>query len=87
MRIKISARELMELLAGRRTIDETNELHGWLEPDQENGAGRVKNLFELRLRDGQLPSAISVVKTGEEDSDDWVEFQFGPSDPAITPFR
>ena len=64
MRIKVSARELMELLAGRRTTAQANDLHGWLDPEDQKTLGRIENPFELRLRAGQLPLAISVIKTG-----------------------
>jgi len=87
MRIKFSARELMELLAGRRTIEQVNDLHGWLSPKGPNAPARQENPFELLLREGRLPTAISLTKTDEDDSDDWVEFQIGAPDPAITPFR
>lgn len=87
MRIKISARELMELLAGRRTIEQANDLHGWLDPEDQRALGRIQNPFELRLREGQLPRTISVIKTDEDDSDDWIEFQFGEADPVISPFK
>lgn len=39
------------------------------------------------LMEGRLPSSIDVVKTGEDDSDDWVEIKFGDIDPAISPLR
>ncbi|MHB1301915.1 MAG: hypothetical protein ACYCZB_00365 [Acidiphilium sp.] len=87
VRIRISGRELMELIAGRRTSAQANDLHGWLDPENRPTSSRTENPFEAQLREGRLPTAISVNKTDEDDSDDWIEFQFGPSDPAITPFR
>jgi hypothetical protein len=87
IRIRISARELMELLAGRRTSKQANDLHGWLDPENRPTSGLPGNPFEAQCREGRLPMAIFVNKTDENDSDDWIEFQFGPSDPAIAPFR
>jgi hypothetical protein len=87
MRIKVSAREFMELLSGRRASKQANDLHGWLDPESRNTPGQTGNLFAAQLREGRLPRAISIIKTDENDSDDWVEFQFGAADPAITPFR
>lgn len=87
IQIRISARELMELLSGRRTSKQADDLHGWLDPENPPISGLPGNPFEAQCRDGRLPVAISVTRTDEDDSDDWIEFQFGPSDPAITPFR
>lgn len=36
---------------------------------------------------GRLPESIEIIKTDEEDSDDWVVIHFGEIDPAIAPFR
>lgn len=74
-RIKISSRELMELLSGRIGIEKFNNLHEWSNP------------FELRLREGRLPKSISVVQSDDDAADDWIEFEFGDPDPAISPFR
>lgn len=87
IRIRVSARELMELIAGRRTGAKTNDLHGWLDPENLPGSCRPENPFEVQLRKGRLPTTISVTRTDQDDSDDWIEFEFGPSDPAIAPFR
>jgi len=37
--------------------------------------------------EGRLPSSIEIIKTDEDDSDDWVEIHFGEVDPAIAPLR
>ena len=86
-RIKISARVLVELLAGRRTIEETNALHDWIGPGAPRKPNQAINPFERHLRDGRLPTAISVIRTDENDSDDWIEFEFCDRDPAISPLR
>lgn len=85
-RLKISAREVLEILAGRTTVQDINERE-----DQLLGGPRTANsvprLLESYLSRGQLPVSISLIKTDENDNDDWIEFEFGPPDPAITPFR
>lgn len=78
-RLRMSSRELMEVLAGRRTVEQMDEANGW------TGAGRP-NPFERFLAGGRLPRQITVT-SGEDDPDDWIEIEFGDPDPAITPFR
>jgi hypothetical protein len=42
----------------------------------------VRNLLE-----GRLPASIEIIRTDENDNDDWVEIRFGEIDPAIAPLR
>jgi hypothetical protein len=86
-RIKLSAREVLEVLAGRRTVQELNASHDWHAAEDGLPAGTMPNFFERCLREGRLPSSIAVIKTDENDSDDWIEVEFGDPDPAISPFR
>jgi hypothetical protein len=86
-RIKISAREVLEVLAGRRTVQETNSWHRWASMGDEPAPGTMVNPFERCLAQGRLPIAMNVVKGDEDDPDDWIVIEFGPSDPAIRPFR
>ena len=85
-RLKVSAREVLEILAGRTTVQEINQ-----RDDQLRGgapaADSVPRLMESYLSRGQLPTSVCIVKTDENDNDDWIEFEFGPPDPAISPFR
>lgn len=83
--VRISSRELMEILAGRRTVEELNTLHRWRAIAAPNDNDTMVNPFDRSLKDGRLPSEIIVISTGEEDSDDWIEFKFGDPDPAISP--
>jgi hypothetical protein len=98
-RVKISVREMMELFAGRRTAQELNASHRWSSPTSEtspsNGQHPVErylqesttlNPFERYLQEGRLPASIAIIRTGENDSDHWVEIEFGDPDPAISPF-
>ena len=86
-RIKISAREVIEVLAGRRTVQDMNRWHRWSAQGDPPAPNTMPNPFERRLLEGRLPMAISVEKGGEDDPDDWIEIEFGDPDPAITPFR
>jgi len=86
-RVRISSRELMELLAGRRTVAELNEMHRWRSVDAPPSNETMFNPFDRSLKDGRLPAEIKVVKTGEDDSDDWIEFEFGDFDASISRIR
>ncbi len=86
-RIKLSAREVIEVLAGRRTVQEMNAWHNWRAAADGPQARSMPNFFERCLQEGRLPSSIAMVKTDENDSDDWIEVEFGDPDPAIFPFR
>lgn len=77
--MKISVRMLQELLAGRITSAEFLEAHG------DFRLGNGPNIFELRLRSGQLINDAKIV-SGDAKDDDWIDFAFGESDPAISPF-
>ena len=81
--VKISARTVLELLAGRITASEINAAHDW-RPEPGRGSGSV-NPFELRLREGRMITRIEV-EVAEEESDDWLKIEFGQPDPAISPF-
>ena len=47
----------------------------------------VQTAFLRNLQQGRLPVMIAVIKTDENDADDWIEFEFGDPDPAISPLR
>ena len=72
--IRLSSRMIMEVLTGQISVDRMSEL--------QRG-----NPFKLPFANGRLPTKIEVIPGGEDDNDDWIEFTFGGSDPAITPFR
>lgn len=84
--VKISARVLMELLAGEISLDRFNELHDWDGKPDGRGRAGFPNPFRSKLSQGRLPQVIMVEPDADCD-DDWVEFKFGPPDPAISPFR
>lgn len=85
--IRLGLREFTEIFAGLRTL-------------QDNGAKNVEAVRKLpqepnqlraivlrNLKDGRLPVSIEIIKTGEDDNDDWIEIRFGEIDPAIAPLR
>ncbi|MDU7521862.1 MAG: hypothetical protein E7K72_10775 [Roseomonas mucosa] len=85
-RVRISAREVMEILAGRLTVEKANSWRGWNQADGDARTGASQNPFERWLTQGRLPSSVTVVKCGEVHDDDWLEIEVGEPDPAITRF-
>lgn len=79
VRIKVSARAVLELLSGAMTYERFADIHGWTE-------GRF-NVFRSHLAAGQLFRAARIECLGSSRDDDWLEFEFGPPDPAISAFR
>lgn len=77
-RIKVSARAVLELLAGAITYERFAEVHGWTE-------GRF-DFFRSRLNSGQLFISAKIENLGAGADDDWLEFEFGPPDAAISEF-
>jgi hypothetical protein len=81
--VKISARTVLELLAGRTTASEFNEAHGWRSnPGQRR---ETVNPFERCIQEGRMITRIGV-EANENDCDDWLTIEFGEPDPAISPF-
>lgn len=78
-RIKVSARAVLELLAGSMTYERFAEVHGWTE-------GQF-NMFRSRLSSGQLFRSAGIECLAPGEDDDWLVFEFGPPDPAISAFR
>jgi hypothetical protein len=85
--VRMSSRELLEILAGRRKIiDEgAKYLDGIAGHPQKTG--ELHQAFMRKLLEGRLPIKIDVVKGGVDEEDDWIDFEFGDPDPAISPFR
>jgi hypothetical protein len=75
--IKISARDLLELLAGKLRQDAFEAL-----PFMAR-----QNPFLNKLSNGQLITAMRIEKDETDSDDDWVVFEFGNPDPAVSPFR
>ncbi|MER8784351.1 hypothetical protein [Mesorhizobium sp. M0244] len=85
-KIRISSRELMEVLAGLRTLADNGAKNVEASRRQPSRPSPVQNVFLRNLQQGQRPTAINVIKTDEDDGDDWIEFEFDEPDPAISPF-
>jgi hypothetical protein len=83
IKLRVSARELMEVLAGQRTFEDAAL--------GASGDGMLKSeiskRFARELSLGRLPADISVIPGGENESDDWIEFRFDFTDAAISRFR
>ena len=76
--VEISARVLMQYLAGQIDQQEFREAVG--------GDGATQQVFQRRLRHGQLVTNITLRREPDED-DDWVVFHFGEPDPAMVPIK
>ena len=70
MMISISARALLDLLAGRITPEQFGHMIGM--PDEPNRP----NLFKHYLESGQMMSAIRIVHGGLDEDDDRLEVEF-----------
>ena len=84
-KIRIGSRELMEILAGLRTLEDSGAKHIEASRRRPRQPNSVQIAFLRNLQQGRLPAAVRVIKTDEDDNDDWVEFEFGDPDPAISP--
>ncbi|HEX5353470.1 MAG TPA: hypothetical protein VFW60_05275 [Rhodanobacteraceae bacterium] len=78
--VSLSSRALQQLLAGEMTLEHFLDAHSW---DRAAGPG---NPFLRALRSGRMIAKIEVQSENPRD-DDWLTFQFGRRDPAITPFE
>lgn len=75
---KISARSILDLLAGQMSHEDFLRMH------------RVGgfNPFELMREKGRSITNVRIEKSEvAEDDDEWLVFEFGRTDPAISPFR
>jgi hypothetical protein len=83
-KVRISARALLELLAGK--VDQRGffEVHGFI--PSELRATRTENPFSTALQKGQLIHDVSMERLESED-DDWITFELKGPDPAIAPFE
>ncbi len=76
-RIKLSARDVLEFLAGTLKQEQFQAL-----PFMAR-----ENPFLDKLMHGQLITAVRIEKGEAEADDDWAVFEFGGPDPAVSPFR
>jgi hypothetical protein len=73
--VRVSARALMDVLAGKMSPQEWESQHGWT----------TANPFLLRMMEGRGITKAAIIPGGGED-DDWIEFTFGERDAAMAPF-
>jgi hypothetical protein len=81
--IKISARALTELLAGKIEPEQFLKEHGF-KPMQTGQ--RFIPFFEIQLQQGHL-LRNAFVEPDKHKDDDWIVLEYGGPDPAISPFR
>ena len=84
MSIKISARALLELLAGKVEQKDFFETHRFI-PSELYTSPPFINPFEVGMNKGQLIDEISIEKSDVED-DDWITLKLSQQDAAISPF-
>jgi hypothetical protein len=79
-KIRLSSRAVVEVLSGRKSIGEFNADYDW---NGNSSNFQMLNPFEKNLIDGCLPVRVTV-EAG--DDDDWIEFEFGERDAAVSEF-
>lgn len=85
--VRMSLREFTEVLAGLRTLGDEGSKVVPAPPELGSRRNPVQSVISANLDRGRLPTALNVVKGGEDEDDDWVEIAFGDLDPAISPLR
>jgi hypothetical protein len=80
---RMSARELMEILSGRRSHEAFEEDAGFAAPIR---GGSPMNPFENALRRGLTISVVKIERNSDLD-DDWIEFRMEGPDAALAPFH
>lgn len=80
-------REFTEIMAGLRTLADNGAKNVEAARKLPRRPNDMQDYILRNLMEGRLPSSINIIKTGEDDSDDWLEIQFGDIDPAIAPLR
>lgn len=77
-KIKISSRAILEILAGETTIEDFTEI---------NFHPLVGNPFKAKLKEGRLISSVEIENTEDEQDDEYLVFNFGEPDVAISDFK
>lgn len=85
--VRLGLREFTEIFAGLRSLQDNGAK--FVEPARKlpQGPNHLQAIVLRNLMAGRLPESIEIIKTDEDDSDDWVEIRFGEIDPAIAPLR
>lgn len=82
--VQLSARSLLELLAGKISLKQFYETHGFIASATTSSS--IQNPFEEMLNEGRLIKNVTVQKFNDED-DDYITFVFGKPDPAVSKFK
>lgn len=79
--IRLPARALVELLAGKIDLNRFREDHHLV----SSRPGEASIDFARRLSEGRTLESARIERAPDDD-DDWIVFTFGDPDPAISPF-
>lgn len=82
--IKLPSRALTEVLAGQMNTEEFFRMLRFRQRDEDTKDG-MWNQFDRILAEGRMIKNIRVEKC-EDDDDDWIVFEFGEPDPALSQF-
>ena len=85
--VRLGLREFTEIFAGLRTLQDNGAKNIEAARKLSQEPSQLQAIVLRNLRDGRLPASIEIIKTDEDDNDDWVEIRFGEIDPAIAPLR
>lgn len=85
--IQIGARHLMEVLAGRRSVEDFNRDFGFRNASEAPDGRRMPNPFERALSEGRLRAHITIEETGDDGRDHVMNIEFGDPDPALSELR
>ncbi|BCI68734.1 hypothetical protein [Acetobacter aceti] len=86
-KVRIGLREFTEIFAGLRTLRDNGAKNVEAARSRPQEPNPVQAIVVRNLMEGRLPASIEIIKTDENDNDDWVEIRFGEIDPAIAPLR
>jgi hypothetical protein len=85
--VRIGLREFTEVLAGLRTLQDNGAKPIEVVGSRSQGHNIPQSFILNNLKLGRLPVSMNIIKTYENDNDDWVEIIFGEVDPAIAPLQ
>lgn len=85
--IRLGLREFTEILAGLRTLTDNGAKFVDAGRKRPQKPSKVRDVVLRNLKEGRLPASVEIIRTDEDDNDDWVEITFGEIDPAIAPIR
>jgi hypothetical protein len=85
--VRLALREFTEIFAGLRSLQDNGAKYVEAARKLPQEPNYLQAIVLRNLMAGRLPESIEIIKTGEEDNDDWVEIRFGDIDPAIAPLQ